>query len=103
MAGDMVSRSDTDHHVFFKLAETLPQRYPCYYVIGNHEQNMEHNELKAFLAQLGSMGIGVMDNEKVDIIKENQRINLYGMSFPLKYSRNPTFGHRPLLRLANRR
>lgn len=85
MTGDMISRSDSNYNVFFKLAETLGEKYLCYYVIGNHEQAMEPQALKAFLARLVVLGIRVMDNEKVEICRQNQSINLYGMWFSLKY------------------
>jgi len=85
MTGDMVSRSDSNHNVFFKLAETVAKLAPSYYVIGNHEQDMESKEMNAFLSRLRVLGIHVMDNEKVEICKENQSINLYGMWFSLKY------------------
>ncbi|MDF2632173.1 MAG: putative phosphohydrolase, partial [Caproiciproducens sp.] len=85
MTGDMISRSDSNHNVFFQLAETLAKKYPCYYVIGNHEQDMERHELKLFLARLIAIGIRVMENEEVEICKGDQKINLYGLSFPLKY------------------
>lgn len=85
MTGDMVTRTDETHRVFFRTAETLGEKYPCYYVIGNHEQNMEAEELEFFCARLMKLGIHVMNNEKVIIQRKNQNINLYGMWFPLKY------------------
>ncbi len=85
MTGDMISRSDSNHTVFFQLAETLAKEYPCYYVIGNHEQDMKRHELKLFLAKLTATGIRVMENENVEICKEDQKISLYGLSLPLKY------------------
>jgi uncharacterized protein len=105
MTGDMISRTDSDHTVFFKLAQTLGAKYPCYYVIGNHEQDMEHDELNAFLARLTALPLRVMDNEKVEIHRENQSISLYGMWFPLKYykeahhsGKTPQFGARDMKR-----
>jgi uncharacterized protein len=106
MTGDMVSRSDSNHTVFFKLAQTLGKKYPCYYVIGNHEQDMERQELKEFLARLAALHIRVMDNEKIEISKEDQTINLYGLWYSLKYykeahhrsERTSQFGVRELKR-----
>jgi predicted MPP superfamily phosphohydrolase len=104
MTGDMVSRSDSSHKVFFQLAETLGKRYLCYYVIGNHELDMERNALQVFLAQLTALHIRVMDNEKVEIPRGNSGIQLYGMWFSLKYYKEsrlwsapaPQFGEREM-------
>ncbi len=95
MTGDMVSRSDSDRHVFFRLAETVGKAYPCYYVIGNHEQDMERDELKAFLVRLAALHIRVLDNERISLKRGEQSISLYGMWFSLKYYReaNLRFGH----------
>ena len=85
MTGDMITRTDNNHNVFFKLAETLGGKYLCYYVIGNHELDMERDELRSFLTRISALGIHVLDNEKVEISRENQSISLYGMWFSLKY------------------
>ena len=85
MTGDMVTRTDFNHNIFFSLAETLGKSYPVYYIIGNHEQDMPPAEMKAFLSRLSAFGIQVLDNQKIELHRENQSINLYGMWFSLKY------------------
>jgi predicted MPP superfamily phosphohydrolase len=87
MTGDMISRSDFHYDVFFRLAQTLGDKYICYYVVGNHELDMERRELKQFLARLASMKIRVLENERTAIINNGQSIDLYGMWLPLKYYR----------------
>ncbi len=87
MTGDMISRSDFHHDVFFRLAQTLGAKYPCYYVVGNHELDMERKEMKAFLVRLASMKIRVLENEKTQITQNRQSINLYGLWLPLKHYR----------------
>ena len=104
MTGDMISRSDTSYEVFFSLARILGQTYPCYYIIGNHEQDLEPGELHAFLKRLAALKIQVLNNEKTVLHRGNSRINLYGMWFSLKYYREsklwaapaPLFGEREL-------
>ncbi len=93
MTGDMVTRSDSNHDVFFHLAQTLGKKYPCYYVIGNHEQNMEPDELQAFLSRLAEFGIRVLDNEKAELHRGNQTVNLYGMWFSLNYYKEAKHTH----------
>ncbi len=87
MTGDMISRSDFHYDVFFRLAQTIGAQYPCYYVVGNHELDMERSELKAFLERLASMKIRVLKNEKAEITKDRQSICLYGLWLPLKHYR----------------
>ncbi len=85
MTGDMVTRSDTNHNEFYHLAETLGRKYPCYYVVGNHELDMDHDKLKAFLSRAASLGVHVLDNTCTELHREDQIIRLYGMWFPLNY------------------
>lgn len=103
MTGDMSTRTDKTHKVFFQLAGTLAKHYPCYYVIGNHEQDMKKAELRAFFSRLTELGVHVMRNEKTEIRSGEQSINLYGMGFPLKYYkearneyRNEPFGSKEM-------
>ncbi|WP_096233565.1 metallophosphoesterase [Thermoanaerobacterium sp. RBIITD] len=85
MTGDMVNTKDTDFEVFINLAEQLSKSYETYYIVGNHEQNLSDNKLKSLTDKLNTIGIRVLDNEKVTITKGNDSINLYGLWFNLKY------------------
>ncbi len=87
MTGDMSTRNDRTHEVFYHLAETIGTIYPCYYVVGNHEQNMKKTELNKFFSHLSELGIHVMKNDRVEIQRDGESIDLYGLWFPLKYYR----------------
>lgn len=103
LTGDMVTRTDTDHHVFLSLAEKLAEKYKVYYVVGNHEQEMGRSDLNAYLAQIRKLGIRVLDNEKTELERGGDHVCLYGMWFPLKYykeskqiTRHEEFGRRQM-------
>lgn len=94
MTGDMSTRTDRIHEVFYHLAETLGRNFPCYYVIGNHEQDMKKAELKLFFSRLEAFGIHVMRNEKTEVQRGGQSVGLYGLWFPLKYYREAKHAYR---------
>lgn len=105
MTGDMITRTDTDHEVFLPLVKTLVKKYPVYYVIGNHEQDMNRSELKIYLHRVEQLGVCVLCNEKTELRKGASRILLYGMWYPLRYYKESKeftgrgrFGHRDMRR-----
>jgi Predicted phosphohydrolases len=85
MTGDMINTKDTDFKVFMDLAKELSEKYQIYYVVGNHEENLSGNKLKSLSEELSSIGIRVLDNERVTITKGNDSINIYGLWFNLRY------------------
>lgn len=85
MTGDMINTKDTDYEVFINLAKEMCKSYKTYYIVGNHEQNLSDDKLKNLKNELKSIGVKVLDNEKVTITKGIGSINLYGLWFGLKY------------------
>lgn len=85
MTGDMITRTDLDHHVFLHAARLLGKRYLCYYVLGNHEQALKPADFSVYLACVSSFGVRVLDNAKADLFRNGESIRLYGMWYPLKY------------------
>ena len=85
MTGDMVNANDKDFEVFIDLAEQLSKRYDTYYIVGNHEQNINDDKRKLLLDKIKEIGIRVLDNEKVTITRGTGSINLYGLWFNLRY------------------
>ena len=69
MTGDMVNTKDTDFEVFINLAEQISKRYDTYYIVGNHEQNLNDDRRKILIDKLNEIGIRVLDNEKVTITR----------------------------------
>ncbi|SHF01495.1 Calcineurin-like phosphoesterase [Caldanaerobius fijiensis DSM 17918] len=46
---DTINTKDTDFKVFINLAKQVSKSYDTYYIVGNHEQNLSGNKLKALI------------------------------------------------------
>ncbi len=88
LTGDMVSSTHTSFDTFYSLARSLVKICPVYYVIGNHEQMLLASLQDELLNTIQSIGIIVLDNEKISLKKEEESIDLYGLWFNLRYYRN---------------
>jgi len=67
MTGDMVNAKDNDFEVFINLAEQISKSFDVYYIVGNHEQDLNEDKRKILMDKLSEIGIRVLDNEKVTI------------------------------------
>ena len=85
MTGDMVNSTDTKFDVFLNLAKTLSEKYKIYYIVGNHEEDMKEENKKIIFDFLEANGVEILDNEKVVLERENEKINLYGTWCNLRY------------------
>lgn len=85
MTGDMVNCNDTNFDNFFELVKVLSKKYEIYYIVGNHEQNMKKVDKSVIIDFLESNGVKVLDNEKVEIKINDEKINLFGSWCNLKY------------------
>lgn len=85
LTGDMLSSKDTDFSTFYNLVSKIGPKYECYYIVGNHELDFSNEQLENLYATLESYEIKVLDNEKVELLKGNEKINLYGMWYNPKY------------------
>lgn len=85
MTGDMVNCNDTNFDNFFELVKVLSKKYEIYYIVGNHEQNMKKVNKNVITDFLKSNDVKVLDNEKVDLKIDDEKINLFGSWCNLKY------------------
>lgn len=85
MTGDMVNCNDIKFDNFFNLVKILTKKYKIYYIVGNHEQNMKKVNKNVITDFLTANGVIVLDNEKVELQKDGEKINLYGMWCNLRY------------------
>lgn len=91
LTGDLVSANDTDFTNFYMLAEQLAKNYPCYYIFGNHEIDLKNKVRKDFVDTLKGYNVTVLDNEKIELSKNGEKINLYGMWYNIKYYKDEEF------------
>ena len=88
MTGDMVSREDMSLKTFYRLAQAIGNRYEVYYTVGNHELDINDDELAKMFRTLRHYGIHILNNEKVPLVRDDAEINLYGMWYGLHYYKN---------------
>lgn len=91
ITGDMINSRNDDGKTFMSLAENLVKEYKLiYFVEGNHEQIAdsiaEGDNSKWFdnyIKNLKKIGVIVLDNDKIDLRRGNESINIYGLIQPL--------------------
>lgn len=88
MTGDMVSSDDTDFSPFLALAESIVNKYKTYFIVGNHEQMLSHENYERLISEVKALGIEVLDNSCATLKKGSNKINLYGLWFNLRYYRD---------------
>lgn len=85
MTGDMADRSPQAIPRFENLCCQICDDYPVYYVLGNHEQEMDADVLNKLLENVKKMGITVLMNECKTISRHGAFIKIYGLVTPMKY------------------
>jgi len=85
--GDMVDKSSANSSNFFNLAEALSKKYPAYFITGNHEDRLREKDRKKLFADVENLGIKILDNEKIRLIRDEGEVNLYGLNLEGKYFR----------------
>ena len=81
MTGDMICKKSCNYYKIVELIEILNKKYKVYYSFGNHEMAQKYNNLKRLKDELKNVGTYMLYDEHVDIIKNNQKIRLYGLNF----------------------
>lgn len=88
LTGDMVNTKDKDFNIFYNFINQLVDIAPIYFVVGNHEQNLDEAKLKEIIDYLHSKGVIVLDNQKEKINRNGEFINIYGLWYSLRYYRD---------------
>jgi len=78
--GDLLDRNHTDFDAARTAMKGLLEIAPVYYVNGNHEMAVEETAMKAFYAELASMGVTVLFDRKAVIQKDGEVLCLMGLS-----------------------
>ena len=88
ITGDLIDGENKNFKIALDLLKYLTNKYKVYYITGNHEQKAllkQYKELyKDYFAKLNDLPGVHLDNEKIQIRKGNNHINLYGLTIPFK-------------------
>ena len=80
LTGDLIDSRQTDIKIALAFAQEAMKIAPVYFVSGNHEARVsEYEDLKMGLAEAGVI---VLENQKVEITREGERITLMGIDDP---------------------
>lgn len=82
MTGDICDERVANDNAY-TYCRYVGERYPCYYVSGNHE--VYTGLLDVIKDKLRSFGIGVLEGEGTDITLDGQTITLYGVDDPYAF------------------
>ena len=80
ITGDLVDSRHTDIEVAMEFAKQAVKIAPCYYVTGNLEGRLPNYD--SIKNELVEIGVNVMDNSKLEIKKDGQKITLLGIEDP---------------------
>lgn len=92
IAGDMiVGKRTEDFQVAQSLLADLASKYTIYYGFGNHEQRMipegryYNHRWEKYVEKLEQLGVHLLNNKAVKIIKEDESIFINGLAIDLEY------------------
>lgn len=88
MTGDMADRQDRDYTALFGLFRTLCERYSVFFVSGNHEQELTGTRRRMFYQGMAQQGVRILDSASAEIIRDGEKLRLYGFRLPLRYYRH---------------
>lgn len=86
MTGDMVSFKNEGISEVEKLISSLVDVAPIVHIDGNHEHLAEilvEGRYKAFMEWMKALGVTIIKNSYVELIRDDESINLYGIDLPL--------------------
>lgn len=89
LVGDIFD-DEASHQGTIDLLDGLTDRYPCYYVTGNHEHWSE--EVWVLKALMTSYGVTVLAGDTAPFVKEDTTILLSGIDDPTGFYENGTAG-----------
>ncbi len=80
ITGDIIDSRNTQSEIVLEFVEELVKIAPCYYVSGNHEGRID--VYPTFKEDMKALGVYVLEDECIEIKKENDVISLIGVDDP---------------------
>lgn len=81
ITGDLFDKRASGISNMLKLVKNLTSKYPCYYIIGNHELRLGQAKFQYVLTELKKMGVVILNNEHKEL---SENVKLYGIGYNLK-------------------
>ena len=86
VTGDLIDGENNNYNVALDFMKEISKLYRVYYIIGNHEQKSlikkYKDEYKDYFNKLHQIDFVNLDNNKVEIVKGDSNINLFGLTVP---------------------
>lgn len=96
ITGDLVSRSVTDFTERTALLKALRQMAPVYLSLGNHEWDMQPQQMAAYQAMVKQSGCVLLENETVTLQRNGMVCYLAGASLRIGIYHDAVFAYRDL-------
>lgn len=96
ITGDLVSRSVTDFTERTALLNALRQMAPVYLSLGNHEWDMQPQQMAAYQAMVKQSGCVLLENETVTLQRNGMVCYLAGASLRIGIYHDAVFAYRDL-------
>lgn len=80
ITGDFIIRQKRDYRPALEFISKIKSNN-IYFVYGNHEMILKSKEIQDFKNKLETLGVVVLDDKKIELTRENQKLNLYGVSY----------------------
>lgn len=79
ITGDIVDSNHTDIGVAIDFVRQMTERYPVYYVTGNHEYWLDEEQRRELFTGMKDAGAVILNNEKITIDLGTDSITLIGL------------------------
>ena len=79
ITGDYInSERSTEYNIDYSYIEEIIKKYPIYFITG--EQEYDSLCYKSFKTKLEKLGVEILENEKIELIENDEKINLIGLN-----------------------
>lgn len=89
VTGDIVAHHGQSNEAVIALMQDLSNMAPTYFVLGNHESHIPEGMLGEVLSAMKKAGVFILNNKKVTIEKDGEKIDIAGVIDPTFVSREP--------------
>ena len=96
LTGDMASRQGTDLKPLETLLSASAKICPVYYVLGNHENDMDREDYQKILDIIRRSSVTLLKNQSADILINGKNLHITGLCYERANFRNKYGGFKGL-------